>query len=200
MKLLEDQDEALRNLEQARARGENLEAQIDTMGNERGGMKQAPEKASEEKDGLLRSQASDHDRQLRDYLGEADGDRALLGHQFFKPKAEVEKKATAQAEMKENDDVSLREELQRVECELQDARHVENALRGNSRAGRVPQWELEQKVEEAERLVAQLLEISIAYRTAHFKALTVAQVAISHPSLSKSVRQLNDSYTVLEKC
>ncbi|KAF8467125.1 autophagy-related protein 11-domain-containing protein [Russula ochroleuca] len=182
MKLLEDQDETLRSLEQARARGENLEAQIDTMGNERGEMKQAPEKASEEKDGLLRAQASDHDRQLRDYLGEADRDRALLGHQFFKPKAEVEKKATAQAEMKENDDVSLREELQRVERELQDARHVENALRGNSRAGRVPQWELEQKVEEAERLVAQLLETSIAYRTAHFKALTVAQKNVNHDS------------------
>jgi autophagy-related protein 11 len=40
-KLLEDQDETLRSLEQARARGENLEAQVDTMCKERAEMKSA---------------------------------------------------------------------------------------------------------------------------------------------------------------
>lgn len=202
-KLLEDQDETLRNLEQARARGENLEAQVDTMCSERTEMKQALEEASDEKDRLLRAQASEHDRQLRDYVAEADGDRAVLEHQFFELKAEVEdlerqlKEATAQAEMKENDDVGLRKELQRIERELQDARHVENVLRDDIRAGRVSQSEFEHKVEEAERLIAQLLETSIAYRTAHFKALTLAQTAISHPSLSKSVGQLGESHTFL---
>ncbi|KAH9998573.1 hypothetical protein BJV77DRAFT_1156392 [Russula vinacea] len=189
-KLLEDQDETLRNLEQARARGENLEAQ-------------ALSEASEEKDRLLRAQASEHDRQLRDYVAEADGDRAVLEHQFFELKAEVEdlerqlKEATAQAEMKENDDVGLREELQRVERELKDARHVENVLREDIRAGRVSQSEFEHRVEEAERLIAQLLETSIAYHTAHFKAMTLAQSAISHPPLSRSVGQLNDSHIFL---
>jgi autophagy-related protein 11 len=202
-KLLEDQDETLRNLEQARARGENLEAQVDTMCNERSVMKQALSEASEEKDRLLRAQASEHDRQLRDYVAEADGDRAVLEHQFFELKAEVEdlerqlKEATAQAEMKENDDVGLREELQRVERELKDARHVENVLREDIRAGRVSQSEFEHRVEEAERLIAQLLETSIAYHTAHFKAMTLAQSAISHPPLSRSVGQLNDSHIFL---
>ncbi|KAH9962908.1 hypothetical protein BC827DRAFT_1195700 [Russula dissimulans] len=199
-KLLEDQDETLRNLEQARARGENLEAQIDTMCKERSEMKQALEEASEEKDRLLRAQASEHDRQLRDYVAEADGDRAVLEHQFFELRAEVEdlerqlKEATAQAEMKEADDAGLREELQRIERELQDARQIENVLREDIRAGRASQSEFEHKVEEAERLVAQLLETSIAYRTAHFKASAVAQAAISHPSMSKSVGQLADSH------
>jgi autophagy-related protein 11 len=202
-RLLEDQDETLRNLGQARARGENLEAQVDTMCKERTEMKQALEEASDEKDRLLRAQASEHDRQLRDYVAEADGDRAVLEHQFFELKAEVEdlerqlKEATAHAEMKENDDVSLRDELQRVERELHDARHVENVLREDIRAGRASQSEFEHKVEEAERLIAQLLETSIAYRTAHFKALTLAQTATSHPSLSKSVGQLNESHTFL---
>jgi autophagy-related protein 11 len=204
-KLLEDQDETLRSLEQARSRGENLEAQVDTMCKERTDMKQALEEASGEKDRLLRAQANEHDRQLRDYVAEADGDRAVLEHQFFELKAEVEdlerqlKEATAQAEMKVNDDVSLREELQRVQSEVQDARHVENVLREDIRAGRVSQSEFEHKVEEAERLVAQLLETSIAYRTAHFKALTLAQAAISHPSsMSKSIGQLTESHTLFK--
>ncbi len=202
-KLLEDQDETLRSLEQARSRGENLEAQIDTMCKERTDMKQALEEASEEKDRLLRAQASEHDRQLRDYVAEADGDRAVLEHQFFELKAEVEdlerqlKEANAQGEMKDNDDVSLREELQRIQRELKDARHVENVLREDIRAGRASQSEFEYKVEEAERLVAQLLETSIAYRTAHFKALTLAQAATTHPSMSKSVGQLTESHTLL---
>ena len=202
-KLLEDQDETLRSLEQARSRGENLEAQVDTMCNERTEMKQALEEASEEKDRLLRAQASEHDRQLRDYVAEADGDRAVLEHQFFELKAEVEdlerqlKEATARAEMKENDDVGLRDELQRIQRVLQDARHVENALREEIRA-RIPQSEFEHRVEEADRLVAQLMETSIAYRTAHFKALTLAQAAISHPSsMSKSIGQLTESHTLL---
>ena len=164
------------------------------MCKERIDTKQALEEASEEKDRLLRAQASEHDRQLRDYVAEADGDRAALEHQFFELKAEVEdlerqlKEATAQAEMKVNDDVSLREEHQRVLRELQDARHVENVLRGDIRAGRVSQSEFEHKVEEAERLVAQLLETSIAYRTTHFKALTLAQAAISHHTLLANVK------------
>ena len=204
-KLLEDQDETLRNLEQARARGENLEAQIDTMCNERSEMKQALEEASEDKVRLLRAQASEHDRQLRDYVAEADGDRAVLEHQFFELRAEVDdlerqlKEAAAQAEMKEADDAGLREELQRIEHELQDARQVENVLRGDIRSGRASQSEFEHKVEEAERLIAQLLETSIAYRTAHFKALALAQAATSHPSMSKSVGQLAESHTFPSK-
>jgi autophagy-related protein 11 len=148
----------------------------------------------------LRAQASEHDRQLRDYVAEADGDRAVLEHQFFELRAEVEdlerqlKEATAQVEMKDTDSVHLREELQRLERELRDTRSVESVLREDIRAGRVSQTEFENKVEAGERLVAQLLETSIAYRTAHFKALTVAQAAISHPSISKSIAQLADSH------
>jgi autophagy-related protein 11 len=200
-KLLEDQDETLRNLEQARARGENLEAQVDAMCKERAEMKDALEEASEEKDRLLRAQASEHDRQLRDYVAEADGDRAVLEHQFFELRAELEdlerqlKEAIAQAEMKEADTANLREQLQGVEREVRDARHVENVLREDIRAGRISQSEFEHKVEESDRLTAQLLETSIAYRTAHFKALTLAQAAISHPSVSKSIGQLAESHT-----
>ncbi|KAI0266091.1 putative peripheral membrane protein [Gloeopeniophorella convolvens] len=199
-KLLRDQDETLRNLKEARARGENLEAQVDTMCKERADMKRALEDASDDKDRLLRAQASEHDRQMRDYVAEADGDRAVLEHQFYELRAEVEdlerqlKEASAQVEMKEADAVGLREELQRVECELREAQHVENILREDIRAGRTSQSDFEHKVEAADRLVAQLLETSIAYRTAHFKALNLAQAAVSHPSVSKSIGQLAESH------
>jgi autophagy-related protein 11 len=76
---------------------------------------------------------------------------------------------------------------------------MENVLREDIRAGRVSQSEFEHKVEESERLIAQLLETSIAYRTAHFKALTLAQAAISHPSISKSIGQLAESHTFTAK-
>ena len=172
-KLLEVHDETVRNLEQVRARGGNLEVHIDSMCNEQSEMKQAPKQASDGKDRRSRPQASEHNRRLRDHVTDADRDRAVLEHQIVNPRAEERKRATCQAEMKENDGVGLQERPQR---ELQDARHVKhvksrNALREGIRAGRA-----EHKLEKAEGLIAQLLETSVAYRTAHFKALTLAQV------------------------
>ncbi|KAA1472524.1 putative peripheral membrane protein [Dentipellis sp. KUC8613] len=199
IRLLHDQEETLRKLEEAQARGENLQTQIKAARDESEAVKQALQEADKEKDRLLKAQANEHDRQMRDYVAEADGDRAVLEHQFFELRAEMEdmerqvKESTAQLEMKEADAVGLREELQRVECELREAQHVERVLREDLRAGRASQSDYEQKVEGANRLVAQLLDISIAYRAAHFKALTIAQAATSHPSLSKSVAQLGES-------
>lgn len=198
-KLLEDQEETLRNLENARSRGEDLEAQIGAARKEAEEVQRALEDARREKDRLLRQQASEHDRQMRDYVAEADGDRAVLEHQFLELRAELEdterqlKEAASQIEMREADNVGLREELQRVECDLRDAQHIESALREDLRVGQVSQSGFEQKVEEGSRLVAQLLDVAIAYRTAHFKALTLAQAAISHPSASKSGAHLGDS-------
>ncbi|KAI0064232.1 putative peripheral membrane protein [Artomyces pyxidatus] len=187
--LLEDQEMHLRDLETARSRGEDLEAQIRTVREECEEARRALEEAGREKDRLLRAQASEHDRQMRDYVAEADGDRAVLEHQFLELRAESEdmerqmKEAISQAEMKEADAAGLREELQRLENELRAAQHAETVLRED----------YEQKMEESSRLVAQLLDVSIAYRTAHFKALTLAQAAISHPSMSKSITQMSDS-------
>ena len=198
-KLLEDQEETLHNLENARSRGEDLEAQIGAARKEAEEVQRALEDARREKDRLLRQQASEHDRQMRDYVAEADGDRAVLEHQFLELRAELEdterqlKEAASQIEMREADNVGLREELQRVECDLRDAQHIESALREDLRVGQVSQSGFEQKVEEGSRLVAQLLDVAIAYRTAHFKALTLAQAAISHPSASKSGAHLGDS-------
>lgn len=199
--LLNDQAENLTNLEEARARGEDLQAQIRAARQESDDVKRAVEEAKMEKDRMLKAQASEHERQMRDYVAEADGDRAVLEHQFFELRAEVEdmerqvKEATAQVEMREADANGLREELQRTECELRDARQVENVLREDIRAGRASQSDFEHKLEESNRLVAQLLDVAIAYRTSLFKASSLVQAATSHPPMSKSVMHLGDPFS-----
>ena len=75
--LLSDQASTLRHLEEARARGEDLEAQIRAARAESEEVVQALREASLEKDRLLRAQVSEHERIIR-----ADGDRAVLDGQF----------------------------------------------------------------------------------------------------------------------
>ncbi|KAI0767884.1 hypothetical protein BC629DRAFT_1596149 [Irpex lacteus] len=189
-KLMEDQADTLRRLEEARARGEDLEAQIQAARREGEEVKRALLEASKEKDRLLRAQATEHDRIMRDHIAEADGDRAVLEHQYLELKATLEnterqlKDARAQAEMYSSDAVGLREELQRVEHELREARHTERLLRDDLRAGRASQSDFEQKQENSGRLIAQMLDVALAFRESHIKALQAIQTMTSHPSSS----------------
>ncbi|KAI0676409.1 hypothetical protein C8Q78DRAFT_997230 [Trametes maxima] len=198
--LLEEQANTLRRLEEARARGEDLEVQIQAARSESDEVKQALVDAGKEKDRLLRAQASEHDRQLRDHIAEADGDRAVLEHQFSELRAALQdlerqlKDARAQSEMANADAMGLREELQRVEHELRDTRRDERAVREDLRAGRASQSEYERRLEESERLVAQLLDVALAFRNAHVKALTAVQVMTVHPgSRASATTNLADS-------
>lgn len=197
-KLLEEQASSLQRLEEARARGEDLETQIRVARAESDEVKRSLSEAAREKDRLLRAQATEHDRLLRDHIAEADGDRAVLEHQFSELKAALEdserqlKDAHAQAEMAQADTVGLREELQRIEHTLREAHHVEHVLREDLRVGRVSQSEYEQQLEDSNRLVAQLLDVSLAFRESHLKALSAAQAMTSHPGANKA-NTLTDS-------
>ncbi|EMD35555.1 hypothetical protein CERSUDRAFT_116294 [Gelatoporia subvermispora B] len=185
--LLEEQASALARLEEARSRGEDLEAQIRGARTESDEVKRALAEAGREKDRLLRAQASEHDRLLRDHIAEADGDRAVLEHKFSELRAELEdrerqlKDSRTQAEVALADSVRLREELQRVEHELREARHAERVLREDLRAGRASQSDYELRLENSSRLVAQLLDVALAFRDSHVKALLAAQAMSSHP-------------------
>ncbi|RPD75615.1 hypothetical protein L226DRAFT_560124 [Lentinus tigrinus ALCF2SS1-7] len=185
--LLEEQAKTLKRLEEARARGEDLEAQIQAARAESDDVKRALVESGKEKDRLLRAQASEHDRLLRDHIAEADGDRAVLEHQFSELRAALDdaerqlKDARAQAEMANADAVGLREELQRVEHELRDARRDERAVREDLRAGRASQADFEHRLEQSERLVAQMLDVALAFRDAHVKALSNVQAMVTHP-------------------
>ncbi|KAF8218322.1 putative peripheral membrane protein [Mycena galopus ATCC 62051] len=185
--LLEDQANNLRILEEARARGENLEVQIQAARAESEKVDQALKEASREKDRLLRAQASEHERVIRDHIAEADGDRAVLERQFHELKA-VQEHTVRQLEglrvemdVANADSLGLREEVKRLERELREARHAERVLREDLRAGRASQSDFEQRLENSGRLVAQILDVALAFRSAHVRALNAAQLMASHP-------------------
>ncbi|KZT65321.1 putative peripheral membrane protein [Daedalea quercina L-15889] len=190
--LLEEQASSLKRLEEARARGEDLEVQIREARAESEEVKRSLAEAAREKERLLRAQATEHDRVMRDHIVEADGDRAVLEHQFSELKATLGdterqlKDARAQAEMAQADAVGLREELQRVEHTLREAQHIEHVLREDLRVDRVSQSEYEQRLENSNRLVAQLLDVALAFRESHLKALAAAQAMVTHPAANRS--------------
>lgn len=201
--LLEDQATTLRNLEEARSKGEDLKSQIESAYSESEGMRRALEEAKKEKDRLLRVQASEHDRIIRDHIAEADGDRAVLEHQFSEYKTAVEtsekklKDARTQSEVAFADAKALREELQRVRAELRETRHAETALRADLRDGRASQSGYEQKLEDNDRLIAQLLDVAIQFHTSHGKATATASALSSHPTPGKPQLTTNAADSII---
>jgi len=193
--LLEEQTRTLRNLEEARSRGEDLETQIRAARVENEQVNRMLKESDLEKERLLRMQATEHDRMLRDHIAETDGDRAVLEHQFSEMRAELEdagrqlKIAQSSADLANADAIGLREELQRVEHELREARHIERLLRDDLIAGRVSQSDFEQRLEDSSRLVAQLLDVAIAFRNTHCKALLMLQSMTVHPNLKQGQNQ-----------
>jgi autophagy-related protein 11 len=186
--LLEEQGNTLRKLEEARSRGEDLEAQIQAARAESDDVRQALKDTSNEKERLLKVQASEHDRIIRDHIAEADGDRAILERQLFELKTTQDyaerqiKDLRAEIEVANSDASGLREELQRVEIELRDAKHVERLLREDIKAGRASQSDYERRLEDISRLVAQILDVAISFRNTQVKALTAAQTMSSLPT------------------
>ncbi|PPR01236.1 hypothetical protein CVT24_006000 [Panaeolus cyanescens] len=185
--LLEEQANNLRILEEARARGEDLEAQIQAVRSESSEMRQALRQASLEKDRLLRAQASEHDKIIRDHKAEADGDRAVLDRQFSELQATLEateqqlKKVQGDLDVSNADADGLRRELQRIEIELREARHVEELLRNDLSEGRASRSVYEQRLETSNQLVAQIMDVSINFRNSHVKALQAVQAMAVHP-------------------
>ncbi|KAJ7802672.1 putative peripheral membrane protein [Mycena olivaceomarginata] len=193
--LLEDQADHLRILEEARSRGENLEVQIQAARSESEKVDQALKEARREKDRLLRAQATEHERVIRDHIAEADGDRAVLERQFHELKAVQEHTVRQLEGLKSGDGRCERGlawaeggGLKRLERELREARHAERVLREDLRAGRASQSDFEQRLENSGRLVAQILDVALAFRSAHVKALNAAQLMASHPGTGGPAR------------
>ena len=203
--LVEEQATTLRKLEEARARGEDLETQIQTARTECEDVNKALKETNNDKDRLLRLQASEHDRIMRDHIAEADGDRAVLEHQFSELRAQLEdterqlKEARSQTELTNADAMGLREELQRVEHELREARHVERILRDDLTAGRSSQSDYEHRLENSGRLVAQILDVAIAFRNSHCKALSLVHNVSTHSSSSKQTQSIESVFTPAQR-
>ena len=120
----------------------------------------------------------------------------VLERQFHELKAlheftERQVKDLKDSEIVNSDAVGLKGELQRVNHELRDARHIEQLLREDLGTGQLSQTTYEQRLEESERLIAQILNVAIQFRDTHTKALRAAQVMVVHPGSSKSHTRAN---------
>ncbi|KAF5390754.1 hypothetical protein D9757_004449 [Collybiopsis confluens] len=205
--LLDDQEANLRRLDESRARGDNLEEQIRMARKESEDVKRALREATEDKERLLKAQVSEHERIMRDHIAEADGDRAILERQFFELKVQKEnverqlRDARYQLDLVNADSIGTKEELQRVEHELREANHNEKLLREDLKSGRSSQSDYEQRLEDSSRLIAQILDVALAFRTSHLKAMTTAQTItlFAHPNSSRAHLQassmLDSSYS-----
>ncbi|KAG8875074.1 oligomeric, coiled-coil, peripheral membrane protein [Tulasnella sp. 331] len=98
--LLAIQSETLRAMEDARSRGADLEEQIRIAREEGEQATHALKEAALEKETLLRTQANEADRLLRDQIAEANGDRAVLEHQFSEARAELDRRSQEVEELK----------------------------------------------------------------------------------------------------
>ncbi|KAF9061726.1 hypothetical protein BDP27DRAFT_1428649 [Rhodocollybia butyracea] len=191
--LLDEQEANLRRLQESQARGDNLEEQIRMARKESEDVKGALREAGEDKERLLKAQASEHDRIMRDHIAEADGDRAVLERQFFEVKLQKEhaerqlRDTRSQLDVAHADTIGLKEELQRVEHELREANHTEKLLREDLKLGRSSQSDYEQQLENSSRLIAQILDVALAFRGSHMKALATAQTITlsAHPASSR---------------
>ncbi|KAJ7239651.1 hypothetical protein C8J57DRAFT_1564697 [Mycena rebaudengoi] len=181
-KITDSLRQELSHLRGTRARGEPGGADSGCAG-----VDDALKEASREKDRLLRAQASEHDRIIRDHITEANGDRAVLERQFHELKAVQEHTARqlegvrSEMDLANADTLGLREELKRVERELREASRAERVLRDDLPAGRASQSDYSDRLENSSRLIAQILNVALPFRTAHIKALNAAQLMTSHP-------------------
>ncbi|KZO94210.1 hypothetical protein CALVIDRAFT_600136 [Calocera viscosa TUFC12733] len=171
-KLLHAQAEMLRELEEARGRGEDLEMRIEEARREGEKASEALTEASAEKDRLLKQVASDAERRLRDQRAEADGDRAVLERQHHELTARVE---ALEAELKE---VRGREEVERADLE-EARRRLREDEQGREEAQRAgEEWETEKvRWRERESVLEEVVSVAVAYRDACAKLMGAVQAS-----------------------
>jgi autophagy-related protein 11 len=190
--LVAEQAETLRHLEEARVRGEDLATQIRSAREEGEDVTRTLKEAAREKDRLLRAQASEHDRMMKELVNEADGDRAVLEHQFSELKAQFDdvsrrlRDKSAQMDAGRTDSDGLRRALE-------DARQAERTARDELALVQTMRYDLEHRLESSSHLAAQLLDVAIAFRNSHVKALAVAKALSTHPGVSKMSSTLVES-------
>lgn len=185
--------EQAQELEEARSRDGDLEAQINIARAEN--TERLLKEFDGEKEKLLQVQATQHNRTLQDYIAQANADRDASEQRFSELEAKFEMAtrqlgdmiqqlgdAQSNAELTNTDACGLRVELQRVEGELKETRRIEDVLRQNLAADLALRSDFEQRLEDSSRIVAQLLDICVAFRNTHCKALSTLRAMTVHPN------------------
>ena len=201
MSLISEKELLSRSLEDSRMLKKDLESQLSEARKEVDEGKNELSHALEEKDRRLRAQTLEADRVLRDVIAEADGDRAVLEHQLFEMRAIMQnterqfKESKAELDVLNADVAGLREELQRTEHDLRNARIVEGTLTKDLQATEDAVSSYKTRLDDSERLTKDLLQVATAFRDSHCKAFVAAQTS---PSTSKSLANITDSSTLLK--
>ncbi|KAG9025608.1 oligomeric, coiled-coil, peripheral membrane protein [Tulasnella sp. JGI-2019a] len=183
--LLADQAETLRKMEDARSRGTDLEEQIRIAQEEGKQATFALEEAAREKETLLRAQANEADRLLRDQIAEANGDRAVLEHQFSEVRAELDRRTKEVGELKlelemahanqlhVQDDLDLgRREQERIVVEREQELR---SLRADLEEGRETMSELKRRITAQERITRDIIKVALKMRDTNARAMVNAQ-------------------------
>jgi autophagy-related protein 11 len=185
--LLSSHESTLRSLEEARARGEDLEGQIGTVRLESLELRGALRDLVEEKERVVRTLGVEHERVMRDWRAEADGDRAVLERRLDEVENELDE-ANSRASRLERESVESRRErdaltgeLRRIKDELRDTRDVERVLREDLRQGKSSESGFEMRIEEMERVVAGLVDVGIGFRDVCVRAMGMANAMNAGP-------------------
>lgn len=202
--LLSEQADTLRKLEEARARGEDLEDQIKFARTEGDEAFRALNEATREKDRLLRTQSQEADRLLRDHIAEADGDRAVLEHQFSEMQAAHEtlerelKEALSELDVCKADLVGTREELQRAQHELAEGENMNTALREEVIRSRAKHDDLTRRLAAVNRMLTDMLDVAVAFRDTNARLLSATQKSLSHAARlsSRQTASMLESTTI----
>ncbi|KAG8902194.1 oligomeric, coiled-coil, peripheral membrane protein [Tulasnella sp. 403] len=175
-KLLEEQGDSLRQAELAQARGADLERQLRVAREEGERAARALRETSAENERLLKLQASEADRLLRDHIAEADGDRAVLEHQFTEVRADVDRKARQIEELKVEMEI-MRADRVRLEDDLatltakQDSERLKRELE-ESRGAMV---ELRRRMVAQENVTREIIKVAAKMRDTNIRTMAQAQ-------------------------
>lgn len=183
--LLADQAETLRVMEDARSRGADLEGQIRIAREEGEQATLALKEAALEKEALLRTQANEADRLLRDQIAEANGDRAVLEHQFSEVRAELDRRSQEVEELElelkmaranqlhVQDDLDLgRREKDRVVAEREQELR---SMRADLEDGKMAVIDLERRLGAQEQTTREIIKVAHKMRDTNARAMANAQ-------------------------
>ncbi|KDQ06894.1 hypothetical protein BOTBODRAFT_192771 [Botryobasidium botryosum FD-172 SS1] len=197
VELVEEKAAVQSELEDARKRIAELEAQAAASRTENAEANRALKEATKEKDRLLKLQASEADRLLRDHIAETDGDRAVLEHQLAETKKMLEdsqlelKEALVNVDMVRADSAGLREELDRATHALGQSHMEDTGLRKQLNATKAALADSDKKVQELQNLVSEILEKTVAFRDTNARVLSSAQHSLNNAS--KATRSMAES-------
>ncbi|KAG8960562.1 oligomeric, coiled-coil, peripheral membrane protein [Tulasnella sp. 419] len=176
--LLEEQAETLKKAEEARLRGEqDLKVQIEAARVE------GEEAAKEllEKERSFRNKAVERDRLLRDQIAEADGDRAVLEHQFAELRNKLDEKTRELEEAKVQNTVTkadgekLAEEVRKASKEAEVLKESKNAADMKVLREREVVQRLERQLESSKTVMQEIMAVALAIRETNLKVMASAQ-------------------------